>query len=71
MRELQLFREYLVKVQTRHLFAAVQVASGSLNTSDYWHIVQEAKAAEVISRLIKDLDELERDSGEFIKQFLT
>ena len=70
MRELQLFAQYLQKLQSRHARAAVMIASGSLHPQDYGAIVQEAKAAELIGRLIKDLAELEKDSAEFIKIFL-
>ena len=70
MRELQLYREFLVKEQERHLKAAQHIASASLSPHDHGAIVAEAKAAELIRRLILDLDSLEADTGEFVKRFL-
>jgi hypothetical protein len=71
MRELQLFREYLVKAQQRNAQHALKIAGGSLQPGDYGAIVHSAKAAELLGCLIRDLDSLEKDGGEFIKQFLT
>lgn len=71
MRELDLIRQYLQKMQARHMLAAVKIAAGSLQPSDYGAIVQDAKAAEQIGRILKDLEELEKDPAEFIKIFLS
>jgi len=70
MRELQLFREYLIKEEVRHLKAAQHIASASLSPADHGAIVAEAKAAELIRRLIQDLDALENDTADFVKRFL-
>ena len=71
MRDLDFFREYLMKLQSRHLQNAVKIGAGSINPADYGAIVQEAKAAEQLGRLIKDLDELRKDSAEFVKLHLS
>lgn len=70
MRELELFRQYLVKERARHLEQAHKMASASSSPADYQGIVNEAKAAALIEHLLSDLKLLDHDSGEFVKRHL-
>jgi len=70
LRELELFREHLAAERTKRLRAAHTIAVGSTGPADYQRIVAEAKAAEVLAGVIRDLDELDKDTGEFVKKFL-
>ena len=70
MRELQLFREHLAKERAKRLRAAHTIAVSSDGPADYQRIINESKAADVLAGVIRDLDELDKDTGEFVKKFL-
>lgn len=70
MRELELYRQYLVRERAKHLEQAHKIAVGSNSPDDYQAIANEAKAAALIERLLADLKLLDNDSGEFVKRHL-
>ena len=70
MRELELFRQHLVKEREKRLTQAHRLAVSTKNREDYVAIVVEAKAAELLGSLLSDLKALDQDSGEFVKRFL-
>ena len=70
MREIDLILEYLEKERARHASEAQGLAVSSSDAKDYCSIVAEAKAAELLRQLILDVQLLDKDSGEFVKQFL-
>lgn len=70
LRDLELLRQYLVKERARHLEQAHKIAAASSDQGDYQAIVNEAKAAATIERIIADLKLLDHDSGEFCKRHL-
>jgi hypothetical protein len=70
VRELELFRQYLVKERARHLEQAHKIAAASSEPGDYQAIVNEAKAAATIERIIADLKLLDHDSGQFVQRYL-
>lgn len=70
MRELDLYRQHLERERQKHLSTLLKVASGSSGPGDYQVMVAEAKAADLLGRLIADLKDLDKDSGEFIVRHL-
>lgn len=70
MRELDLFRQYLLRERDKHLAKAHRFAVDSTGPESYMGIAFEAKAADLIARIAGDLKELDRDAGEFAKRFL-
>lgn len=70
MRELALFKEHLARERSKRLRAANSIALGSTGPEDYLRIVAEAKAAEVLAGVMRDLDELDKDTGDFVKKYL-
>ena len=66
MRELDLFREHMERERLRRLKQLHRVAADSVSQSDYHAIVFEARAVSLLDRLIADIKELDRDSGEFV-----
>lgn len=70
MRELELFRQHLVRERAKHLEQAHKIASASSSAEDYQAIANEAKAAALIERLLGDLKLLDNDSAEFVHRYL-
>lgn len=71
MRELELVMQYLEKVRLRHIQDAMKIAGNSLSQDDYLAITRQAMMAEYVAKLMKNLNELEKDPAEFIKLFLS
>ena len=68
-RELELFREHLTKERERYIITAVRTASEGTER-DVAAVSRNAKAAEVIASIIKDLRLLDQSVDEFITKYL-
>ena len=70
MRELDLFRQHLQNERAKHVKKLFRIAHDSTSVEDYHALVVEARVIAAHDRIISDLDELDRDSGEFVKKHL-
>jgi hypothetical protein len=70
VRELDLFYEHLSKERDRHMRQLYRMASESVTQNDWALLVAEAKAVSMLERMMGDLRELERDTGEFVMKNL-
>lgn len=70
MSELDLLRQYLIRLRSERLRNGHKMALAAPGTSNCMGIIICAHEAEFCSRIISALDELEKDSAEFTTKYL-
>lgn len=70
MQELELLREYLTRLRQERLQQGHASALVALLPGDLIHIVARAHEAELVSRILGALRDLEKDPGAFIQTHL-
>ena len=70
MQELDLLREYLTRLRQERLQQGHASALNALDTRDFVHVVARAHEAELVSRILGALRDLEKDPGAFIQTHL-
>ncbi len=70
MREIELFRQYLQGLRRERLQQEHMAAMNAIRPEDMMHVFARAHEAEIVSRVLGALGELDQDSGEFTKKYL-
>ncbi len=70
MRELDLLRQYLLKLRAERLQQGHMAALNCIGPGDMIHVFARAHEAELVSRILGALSELDKDSGEFTRKYL-
>ena len=70
MQEIDLFEQYLVRLRQERLQQGHAAAMAALGPGDMMHVFARAHEAELVSRILAALRELDTDSGEFVRKHL-
>ena len=70
MRELDLLRQYLVRLRQERLQQGHQHALSATDWDGLMRVSNSAHEADIVQRIIGALAELDKDSGEFLHKYL-
>jgi hypothetical protein len=71
LRDIELFSQYLIRLRQERLQQGHAAALNATLQHDFVHVVARAHEAELVSRILLALKDLEKDPGEFIRKNLT
>jgi hypothetical protein len=71
VRDTELFSQYLIRLRQERLQNGHAAALNATSQRDFVHVVARAHEAELVSRILAALKDLEKDPGEFIRKNLS
>jgi hypothetical protein len=71
VRELELLQSYLTRLRQEKLQGGHAAALAATNPDDMMHLVARAHEAELVSRILAAVKDLDKDMGLFIKNHLS
>jgi hypothetical protein len=71
VRELELLQTYLTRLRQERLQQGHHSALNAMDQRDFIHVVARAHEAELVSRILAAVKDLEKDPGQFIRTHLS